>query len=121
MIRWLTLSLGAGLLAGCVSPSYPTLLYLPPPYVTQPFIERPRAGPVPLFPAPSPRPEPAPEALEIPVPETEPQPLPEVEAATPSPAPTENPTLPPRPQAGRGNEAPLQGFRPMRGQTRPGI
>lgn len=126
MIRWLTLGLGMGLLAGCVSPSYPsypTPLYLPPPYVVQPYIEPPRAGPVPLFPTPDPRPEPlpAPEALDNPSLEVEPPPLPETETATPSPAPVENPITPPRRQAVPGNEAPLQGFRPMRGQTRPGI
>ena len=124
MIRWLTLGLGMGLLAGCISPSYPsypTPLYLPPPYV-QPYIKPPRAGPVPLFPAPDPRPEPlpVPEALENPLPEIDPSP-PETEAATPPAAPVENPITPPRRQAGPGNEAPLQGFRPMRGQTRPGI
>lgn len=132
MIRWLTLAGGAALLAGCVAPSYPVYpaqLYLPPPYVAQPLFPAPQPGPVPLYPAPAPRQEAAP-TPEISVdprtdePEPEPAPEPAPEAASPA-APTaqvpETVAPPPSSQAGPGADAPLQGFRPMRGQTRPGI
>lgn len=127
VVRWLTLACGAAMLAGCVTPSYPpypTPLYLPPPYVAQPpyFAQPPYAAqpssPVPLYPAPEPRREtaPAPEDAEAPVGVPEPMPEPEPPAA---PTPEAAAPTPPTP-AGPGADV-LQGFRPMRGQTRPGI
>lgn len=130
MIRWPMLACGAALLSGCVSPypPYPTPFYLPPPYVPQPLVEAPRSGPVPLYPVPEPRREaPPPEPLEQTdiVPDPMPESLPEPEAANPVPetpaAPAPDIVVPSRPQDRPGADAPLQGFRPMRGQTRPGI
>lgn len=138
MVRWLTLAGGAALLAGCVAPPYPpypTPLYLPPPYVAQPPyaaqppVALPQSGPAPLYPAPEPRREaaPTPEISVDPLPDPEPVPesTPEAEApaaSNPAPAAPAPEAVPPPPtQAGPGADAPLQGFRPMRGQTRPGI
>jgi len=133
--RWPMLALGTALLAGCVSPyypvypNYPTPLYVMPlPYVSQPVVQTPLPAPVPLLPAPERIPEalpelaPAPDAsMAAPEPEAEPPP----DTAAPATAAPESaapaPPAPPAAQAGRGDDAPLQGFRPMRGQTRPGI
>ncbi len=129
--RWLTLGSGAALLAGCVSPYYsafPSPVYAPaPPYIAQPspqpFVAAPYPAPAPLYPAPLPRPEPSP-AFEEPAPldlapeadtalQVEPNPMPPGTAAPGAPPSTA--------QVGPGLDAPLQGFRPMRGQIRPGI
>lgn len=123
MIRWLTLACGAAMLAGCIAPSYPSYpapLYLPPPYVTPPPYAAQPSGPVPLYPMPAPVPRqealPPPEDVEAPVgvPDLAPEPEPPAALAPDSAAPS------PPAQAGPGADA-LQGFRPMRGQTRPGI
>lgn len=129
MIRWLMLACGAATLGGCVSPSYPaypTPIYLPPPYVIQPPYAAQPPGPVPLYPIPEPRREPMPPPEDVEAPVGVPDPMPELEppaAATPvtptAPVP-DGPAPSPPTQAGPGADA-LQGFRPMRGQTRPGI
>ena len=137
--RWLPLGAVLASLTGCVPPyyqqpypsSYPTPL-LPPPYVSQPGIEPvPQSsvdtlgrGPTPLLPAPLPPPEPEPAPLSE-GPAAEPEPLPQAEAAPdaqPSPAtpaPLERPAAPPAATAAPDGPSPFQGFRPMRGQTRP--
>ena len=127
-VGWLTLTLSVAALTGCTLPyyaayrNYPPPVYVPPPYAAQPPIERSWPTPYPLFPSPEVRQEPAPmrddsvTVLELP-------PLPDP-IETPFPETAAPPSLPSRPpgiQAGPGNDAPLQGFRPMRGQTRPGI
>ncbi len=128
MIRWLMLACGAAMLGGCVSPSYPaypTPIYLPPPYVIQPPYAAQPPGPVPLYPVPEPRPQPAPPPEDVEAPVGVPEPLPEpapaaeVPATLPAPVPEGAAPAPPT-QAGPGADV-LQGFRPMRGQTRPGI
>ncbi len=128
-VRWLMLAGAVAPLAGCVTPSYPpypTPLYLPPPYVIQPPYAAQPPGPVPLYPLPEPRRQaaPPPEDVEAPVGVPEAVPEPEAPAAanpvTPA-APVPDGAAPSPPtQAGPGADA-LQGFRPMRGQTRPGI
>ncbi len=136
---WLTLGSGAALLAGCVSPYYsafPPPIYSPPPsYGAQPSYGA-LPAPVPLYPTLKPLPEPAPQAeapaavLEpvpetMPSPELAPGPVAEPDAAL-QPAPDSRapgiatPSDRPATQAGPATDAPLQGFRPMRGQTRPG-
>jgi hypothetical protein len=125
--RWLTLGLGAALLAGCVSPyyaPYPAPLYVQPPlYDSQPAVPAPLPAPVPYYLTPETRPYPAPEPL--PAPELVPDPTPDPEPSPMAPSAGEPeaavPPAPPAAQAGRGAETPLQGFRPMRGQTRPGL
>lgn len=127
VIRWLVLAGGAAFLAGCVSPppypAYPPLGYLPPPYVAQPPVVAPQPGPVPLYPAPRREAAPAPEISVDPLPEPDPVPEPEAPSAaipeTPA-APVPDAAPPPPTQAGPGADV-LQGFRPMRGQTRPGL
>ncbi len=134
--RWLVLASGAALLVGCASPyrvvypNYSAPNYFPPspdvlpsPYVIQPPIERPWPAPAPLYPAPEPMP--APEAT---IPEQTPEPFEPFAEPSPEPAPgflappePAAPARPPPTRAEPGADAPLQGFRPMRGQTRPGI
>lgn len=132
MIRWLMLACGAAMLAGCVSPTYPaypTPIY-PPPYVTQPPYAVQPPGPVPLYPTPEPRQEVAPPPEDVEAPVGVPEPAPEF-MPEPDPPEAANPVAPivptpeiavpsPPPSAGPGADV-LQGFRPMRGQTRPGI
>lgn len=123
----LALGAAAALLSGCAvpypqpTPSYQVLPYVPTlPYSTGPTFEELRPGPLPLLPEPVPRREPAPLAdplpdplVAAPPPEPEPEPAPSPPAAlTPRNAPGGS-------QAEQGANAPLQGFRPMRGQTRP--
>jgi len=128
----LALGSGTALLAGCISPyysAYPPPVYgLPPPYATQPAIGAPLPAPVPLQPLPQPRPEPLPEfdppaALPEPAPnpDTALQPAPDPDAPGLDAPEVPAPAKPPIRQAEPGADAPLQGFRPMRGQTRPGI
>lgn len=146
---WLVLGPGATLLAGCVSPYYsafPPPVYAPPPF----YGAQPSYGalppPVPLYPTLQPLPAPAPEAE---APAAAPEPAPE-SMVSPGLSPGLSPALPsgsvpepaldsalqsapdskapeaiapsgrPATQAGPAADAPLQGFRPMRGQTRPG-
>ncbi len=132
---WLALGPGAALVAGCVSPYYsafPPPVYSPPPsYGVQPSYGA-LPAPVPLYPALRPTPEPAPEAeapaaVPEPVPETMLSPGPTAEPEAPlQPAPdakaaeTVTPSGRPTTQAAPATDAPLQSFRPMRGQTRPG-
>lgn len=125
-VRWLLLAGAVAPLAGCVTPSYPpypTPLYLPPPYVIQPPYAAQPPGPVPLYPLPEPRrqPAPVPEDVEAPVgvPAT-PEPEPPAAYPTAPTAPPDDAVPSPPNQAGPGADA-LQGFRPMRGQSRPGI
>lgn len=128
--RWLALICGLVPIAGCVSPyqatypSYPMPLYVqPPPYAASPapppVYETPLPAPVPLLPTPEPTPQPMPPEPDPPVTVLEPAP----ESETPAVPPPEV-VAPPAPPAGRadpGADTPLQGFRPMHGQTRPGI
>ncbi len=148
-MKGLVCVVGAGLLAGCVAPyddsaryydrgsvyvpPYPSI-YQPPAY--QPPVEYSRPvppnqldpTPIPEFApelapelAPGSRPEPKQEPLELappPVPEAA-APAPERDSLPPpvsAPGPVQGPV-----QAGPGSNEPLQGFRPMRGQTRPGL
>jgi len=123
--RWVILGLGATPLAGCVSPYYATypapLDVQPPLYAPQPAVQAPLPAPVPYYARPETRPDLAPLPEPTPVPEfsTETEPS----AAPPSAAAPEIevPRTPPAAQAGPSSESPLQGFRPMRGQTRPGL
>ena len=129
--------LGALLLGGCVGPAYepgpyPLQYYQPYRYESPPpagYRTRPLPPPEPL---PGARPEAAPEAapetgpiplIEMPEP-TPDQPQPERPAeATPPPASSAPGPAPvvqaPPPSPGAGSNVPLEGFRPMRGQTRP--
>lgn len=133
--------LGAGvLLAGCVQQGYVPpppieLLPYPPPvsYRTTPSYRPP--GPAPLaepLPPPSPlgeppysdSPAPADDTGAIPI-QQMPAPAPEPSAApqgetglTPTPATAAPPVSRP-PTVGPGSNVPLEGFRPMHGQTRP--
>lgn len=138
---WLAIGPGVALLPGCISPYYaafPPPVYSPPPsYGVQPSYGA-LPAPVPLYPMRQPTPEPAPEAeapAAVPEPEPEPEtmlspglaPEPAAEPDAPlQPAPdpkapeTVTPSGRPATQAGPASDAPLQGFRPMRGQTRPG-
>ena len=128
------------LLAGCVAepyqPSYyPPRYYQPYSYSPPPATEyRPRPLP-PSVPLTGPQPEPQPEPAPGSAPETGPIPLIEMPAPSPEGAPSDQPadsTSPapntpsappvaqgPGPASGPGSNVPLEGFRPMRGQTRP--
>lgn len=129
----------ASLLAGCVQPTYaPGPIDLQnygalPPYSPNPAYREPLPPPVPM---PLPDVEPAPFAEPLPPPtdlgppatdETGPIPLQEMPQPVPdgsSPAAAAQtaepaPVLPKIPSSGPGSNIPLEGFRPMRGQTRP--
>lgn len=131
----------ASLAAGCVQPGYvqpgPIMLQpYPPPvsYQSSPDYRPPVAGPIPLQAAPLvqplPSPVPAPTVTEEPADNTGPIPVQEMPALVPDAAPASSdaaaaPTPPPpeivrkTPASGPGNNVPLEGFRPMKGQTRP--
>ena len=133
--------LGALLLAGCAAPQYQP--YYPPAYDQPNRYEPVRPPEYRGEPLPSPRPFPPearPEAPPEPGPESGPIPLIEMPPPTPenpapdrpaeasppsapSPAATAEPPPPPvahaPPASGPGSNVPLEGFRPMRGQTRP--
>ena len=131
----------ASLAAGCVQPGYvqagPFMLQpYPPPvsYQSSPDYRPPIAGPIPLQAAPPvqplPPPTPAPTATDPSTDNTGPIPVQDMPApASDSPAPATDATpatvaAPPEiirktPVSGPGNNVPLEGFRPMKGQTRP--
>lgn len=135
------------LLAGCVQPVYvqpgPVQLQgYPPPvsYRSNPDYRPPIGGPIALQPAPVIQPLPPaipalpPSVTEVPEGDLGPIPVQDMPAptsdavrpaeATPEVTPTPSPSAPPEiirkiPASGPGNNVPLEGFRPMKGQTRP--
>lgn len=128
----------ASLVAGCVQPTYvqpgPIMLQpYPPPvtYQSSPDYRPPVGAPIPLQPAPliQPLPPPvaAPTVTDEPMDSTGPIPVQDMPAPVPESAPSSNvaPAIPPPasvrkiPASGPGNNVPLEGFRPMKGQTRP--
>ena len=133
----------AALVAGCVEPGYypppgPVMLQpYPPPvtYQSTPDYRMPTGGPIPLQSAPViqplPPPAPVPSVTEDPVDTSGPIPVQDMPALAPDPAapatePAAAPVATPAPEVvrkapinGAGNNVPLEGFRPMKGQTRP--
>ncbi len=127
------------LLAACVQPGYPPSPYPPQygyspgqPYPLVPAYRPPQAPPVPI-PLPEPATEPAPSPAQTPPAQDDNGPIPLQDMPPPAPdASSPAPDAPPAPQAaspapvvekapssGAGSNVPLEGFRPMRGQTRP--
>ena len=132
----------AAMTAGCVQPAYvapgPIQLQPYPPAVSfrsEPEYRPPVSGPIPLQPAPLveplPPPIPAPTVTELPADDPTgvipiqnmPTPTadsvghtPDAPAVADAPAPQ---IVRRTPVSGPGNNVPLEGFRPMRGQTRP--
>ena len=131
----------ASLVAGCVQPSYvqpgPVQLQgYPPPvtYRTSPDYRPPLGGPIALQPPPVIQPlppaslTPTPSVTEVPESDLGPIPVQDMPApaseAPASPPPAVTPAAPPEiirkiPASGPGNNVPLEGFRPMKGQTKP--
>ncbi len=135
----------ASLVAGCVEPVYlqpgPVQLQgYPPPmtYRSSPDYRPPIAGPIPLQPPPVIQPlppvspSPPPSASDVPDSDLGPIPVQDMPKPTSDapadPAPETTATPPPAappevvrkvPASGPGNNVPLEGFRPMKGQTRP--
>lgn len=139
----------ASLVAGCVEPVYvqpgPVQLQGYPPPVTyraSPGYRPPIGGPIALQPPPIVEPLPPPSPVVTPsvtaVPETDLGPIPVQDMPTPAsdapstsgsssvptpettPAPAAAPEVVRKiPASGPGNNVPLEGFRPMKGQTRP--
>ena len=127
----------ASLLAGCVQPAYlpagPIQLQpYPPPvtYQTSPGYRPPLPPPAGFaYPEPAPLDDPLtpPIGETVPSDESGPIPLQDMPASVPSAAsaspaePTATPAPAPQkpPTSGPGSNVPLEGFRPMRGQTRP--
>ena len=128
----------AAMTAGCVEPAYvvpgPIQLQQYPPavsYQSVPDYRPPIAGPIPLQPAPLveplPPPTPAPTVTEVPADDlgnaipVQDMPTPTTDATTATPDPTDAPpvqTVRKAPTVGSGTNVPLEGFRPMHGQTR---
>lgn len=138
----ISLAIGvASLVAGCVQPMYvqpgPVQLQGYPPsvsYQSSPSYRPSVGGPIPLQPPPiiQPLPPPitAPSATEVPESDLGPIPVQDMPAptsdtaspATPDPAvaaPAPPEIVRKVPASGPGNNVPLEGFRPMKGQTRP--
>ena len=117
------------LLTGCVNPYYyPMPTYVPPAYYQRLPPPEPWPSLPPLLPSPELAPQPEPRATELPrfePPQFEPETVPEMPApVAPAPSlPPESPpaSAPPRAETGPGANVPMEGFRPMRGQTRPGL
>lgn len=137
----------ASLVAGCVQPFYvqpgPVQLQgYPPPvtYRSSPDYRPPIGGPIALQPPPVIQPLPpanptlAPSVTEVPESDLGPIPVQDMPTptsdaapsseATPGSTPTPAPAAPPEivrkiPAGGPGNNVPLEGFRPMKGQTKP--
>ena len=139
----------ASLVAGCVQPVYvqpgPVQLQGYPPPVTyraNPDYRPPIGGPIALQPPPIIQPLPPPSPVVTPsetaVPDSDLGPIPVQDMPTPAsdapstsgspsvatPETTPTPAAPPEvvrkiPASGPGNNVPLEGFRPMKGQTRP--
>ena len=135
----------ASLVAGCVDPVYlqpgPVQLQgYPPPvmYRSSPDYRPPIGGPIPLQPPPVIQPlppvsaTPPPSTADIPDSDLGPIPVQDMPKPTsdapadpapdssPSPAPVAAPEVVRKvPASGPGNNVPLEGFRPMKGQTRP--
>jgi hypothetical protein len=129
------------LVAGCVQPGYvqpgPIALQpYPPPvsYQSSPDYRPPISGPIPLQAAPLvqplPPPTPAPAVTDLSTDGAGPIPVQEMPPLAPDPAApsTDAASAPTQaapeavrkiPASGPGNNVPLEGFRPMKGQTRP--
>ena len=130
----------ACLVAGCVQPGYvqpgPVQLQpYPPPvsYQSNPDYPPSYSGPIPLLAPPPvqplPPPSPAPTTTEPPSDDSGPIPVQDMPPPAPDPAAPAADTTPPAatppaivrntPVSGPGANVPLEGFRPMKGQTRP--
>ena len=136
---WAALVLGAMLLAGCVSQPYAGVAYPGPYYAPAPRDPLYPRSPTPLYALP---PDDAPAIVDtrplrpMPPPDISVEPLPEPEPGVVEADPALDPMLTPAPSLpgatarddaappGRAEPepyVPLQGFRPMRGQSRPGL
>lgn len=140
-MRILVALAAASLLAGCVQPTYtPAPIDLQnygalPPYNPAPAYREPLPPPVPMpLPdvGPAPTAEPLPTPTDVRPPATDetgpiplqemPQPAPDASSAAIGQAATQNAAPAPvmkNPTSGPGSNVPLEGFRPMRGQTKP--
>lgn len=138
----IVLTIGVALLVtGCVQPYYvqpgPIQLqpYPPMSYQSSPDYRPPVAGPIPLQPPPLveplPAPVPAPSVTEEPtdtgpIPMQDmPPPVPDTASSSPSTTPAPPAAAPEvvskTPTSRPGNNVPLEGFRPMKGQTKPAL